>query len=174
MEIFGPDSKEIIFSGDAVQDEQTASLFVNEYGTMHRWRKMPDNSQILLVGADNFAFPIPLKEDANGKWFFDTIAGKDEILNRRIGRNELAIIEVCGAVSEAQAQYFVHLHDGEKIRQYAAKFISDPASIMACIGSPRMASPRVHLGRWQRLQPRRDTVQSPRGTRHSTVTTFIC
>jgi Protein of unknown function (DUF2950) len=146
MEIFGPDSKEIIFSGDAVQDEHTASLFINEYGTMHRWRKMPDNSQILLVGADNFAFPIPLKEDANGKWFFDTIAGKDEILNRRIGRNELAIIEVCGAVSEAQAQYFVHLHDGEKIRQYAAKFISDPGKHNGLYWKPTNGQPASPLG----------------------------
>src|ERR1700750_409381 len=124
--IFGPDSKELIYSGDAVQDKNTANAFVAEYGVMHRWRKMPDGSQILLVGADNFPFPIPLKKNGEGKWFFDTAAGKDEILNRRIGRDELAIIEVCGAVADAQAEYFSELHDGEKTKQYAAKFISDP------------------------------------------------
>jgi Protein of unknown function (DUF2950) len=126
LAIFGPDSKEVIFSGDPVEDKNAGTAFVAGYGAMHRWRKMPDGAQILLVGADNFPFPIPLKKNADGKWFFDTAAGKDEVLNRRIGRNELAIIEVCGAVADAQAAYFSHPHDGEKAKQYAAKFISDP------------------------------------------------
>ncbi len=63
---------------------------------------------------------------ADGQWFFDTAAGKDEILSRRIGRNELAIIDVCRAVADAQAEYFSQLHDGETTNQYAMKFISDP------------------------------------------------
>jgi hypothetical protein len=124
--IFGPDSKELLNSGDPVEDKNTAAAFVAGYGVMHRWRKMPDGGQVLLVGADNYPFPIPLKKNAEGKWFFDTAAGKDEVLNRRIGRNELAIIDVCGAVAEAQAEYFAHPHDGEKTKQFAAKFISDP------------------------------------------------
>src|ERR1700744_6186279 len=101
--IFGPDSKEIISSGDAVQDKAIAGAFVKGYEQMHRWRKMPDGGQILLVGADNFPFPIPLKKNADGQWFFDAAAGRDEILSRRIGRNELAIIDVCGAIADAQA-----------------------------------------------------------------------
>jgi hypothetical protein len=125
LAVFGPDSKEVIFSGDAVQDKNAANAFVTGYGVMHRWRKMPDGSQILLVGADNFPFPIPLKKNSDGKWFFDTAAGKEEVLNRRIGRNELAIIEVCGAVADAQAEYFSKPHDGEKAKQYAVKFLSD-------------------------------------------------
>jgi hypothetical protein len=126
LAIFGPDSRELIFSGDPVQDKNTAALFVTGYGVMHRWRKMPDDSQMLLVGADNFPFPIPLKKNNDGQWFFDTAAGKNEVLNRRIGRNELAIIEVSQAAADAQAQYFSQLHDGETTKQYAAKFISDP------------------------------------------------
>jgi len=125
--IFGPDSKQVIYSGDAVHDKNAADKFVAGYGVMHRWRSLPDGAQILLVGADNFPFPIPLKKNHDGKWFFDTAAGKDEVLNRRIGRNELAIIEVCGAVADAQAEYFAQPHDGEKAKQYAAKFISDPS-----------------------------------------------
>ena len=73
---------------------------------MHRWRKLADGGQILLVGADNFAFPIPLKKNTEGQWFFDTTAGKEEILNRPIGGNELAIIDVCTTPADAQAQYF--------------------------------------------------------------------
>jgi len=126
LAIFGPDSQEIIFSGDPVQDKNIGNAFAAGYDVMHRWRRMPDGGQILLVGADNFPFPILLKKNDGGQWFFDTVAGKDEILNRRIGRNELAIIEVCGAVADAQAEYFSQLHDGATARQYALKFISDP------------------------------------------------
>ncbi|HTF63361.1 MAG TPA: DUF2950 domain-containing protein [Edaphobacter sp.] len=126
LAVFGPASKEILYSGDAVQDKTVIDAFVAGYGVMHRWRKMPDGSQILLVGADNFPFPIPLKKNGDGKWFFDTVEGKNEVLNRRIGRNELAIIEVCGTVADAQGEYFSHPHDGERTKQYAVKFISDP------------------------------------------------
>ncbi|MFZ0592647.1 MAG: DUF2950 domain-containing protein [Bryobacteraceae bacterium] len=124
--IFGPDSKEIIFSGDPVQDKKVMEAFAAGYGMMHRWRKMADGAQILIVGADNFPFPIPLKKNSGGQWFFDTVAGKDEILARRVGRNELDIIDVCRAVADAQAEYFSQPHDGQSTKQYAMKFISDP------------------------------------------------
>src|ERR1700758_3697799 len=58
LAIFGPDSKKIIYSGDTVQDKAAADAYVQGYGRMHRWRKMPDGSQVLLIGADNFPFPI--------------------------------------------------------------------------------------------------------------------
>jgi hypothetical protein len=125
LPIFGADSKPILFSGDAVQDKTLVNAFVAGYQQMHRWRKMPDGSQILLIGADNFAFPIPLKKNDAGQWFFDTAAGKNEILARRIGRNELAVIEVCGALADAQAEYFSQAHQGGSPKQYAVKFISD-------------------------------------------------
>ena len=69
LAIFGPGSKEIISSGDAVQDKAAVDRFVTAYNVMHRWRKMPDGSQILLVGADNFAFPIPLKKNGPASGF---------------------------------------------------------------------------------------------------------
>src|SRR5580698_7267547 len=123
--IFGPGSKEIISSGDDVQDKHAVDLFVTGYGIMHRWRKIPGDAQVLLIGADNFPFPIPLKKNTEGQWFFDTAAGKDEILSRRIGRNELAVIDACRGAADAQADYFKQLHDGATTRQYAVKFISD-------------------------------------------------
>src|SRR5208282_3590522 len=125
LAVFGPDSKDIIFSGDAVQDKAAIDAFVAAYGVMHRWRKIPGEAQVLLIGADNFPFPIPLKKNGEGRWFFDTAAGKDEILSRRIGRNELAIIDVCGALADAEAEYFSQPHDGGSAKQYAVKFISD-------------------------------------------------
>ena len=124
--LLGADSKEIISSGDPVQDKNTASAFASAYGVMHRWRRMGDNSQILLVGYDNFPFPIPLKKNESGQWFFDTASGKEEILNRRVGRNELAIIDVCNAAARAEARYFSQSHDGATTKQYAQKFLSDP------------------------------------------------
>jgi hypothetical protein len=126
LAIFGPEAKEIISSGDPVADKNVSEAFASKYGAMHRWRKLSDGGQILLVGTDNFPFPIPLRKNEGGQWFFDTAAGKDEILSRRIGRNELAIIDVCNAAADAQAEYFSQFHDGETTKQYAVKFISDP------------------------------------------------
>ena len=90
---------------------------------MHRWRKLDNNSEVLITGADNKTFPIPLKKNDAGQWAFKTAAGKQEILARRIGRNEMAAIDVCGAVADAQREYFSQPHDG--VKQYAQKFISD-------------------------------------------------
>jgi hypothetical protein len=125
LAIFGTESKEIVSSGDAVQDKATMAAFVTAYGVMHRWRKMPDDARVLLIGADNFAFPIPLKKNAGGQWFFDAAAGKEEILARRIGRNELAVIDICGALADAQAEYFTEHHADGSTEHYALKFISD-------------------------------------------------
>lgn len=144
--IFGPDSKEVIYSGDAVQDKNAADRFVAGYGVMHRWRKMPDGSQLLLVGADNFPFPIPLKQKSDGQWFFDTAAGKDEVLSRRIGRNELAVIEVSNAVADAQAEYFSQPHSGQAAKQYAAKFISDPGKQNGLYWKSEEGQPASPLG----------------------------
>jgi hypothetical protein len=144
--VFGPGSKEIIFSGDAVQDKTMVDAFVAAYGAMHRWRKMPDGSQILLVGADNFAFPIPLKKNGDGQWVFDAAAGKNEILARRIGRNELAVIDVCGALVDAQAQYFAQSHDDGSSKHYALKFISDNGKQNGLYWQSPDGQPRSPLG----------------------------
>jgi Protein of unknown function (DUF2950) len=146
LAIFGPESKDIVFSGDAVQDKSTVESFVSAYGVMHRWRKMPDQAQILLIGADNFPFPIPLRKNAAGQWYFDTAAGKDEILSRRIGRNELAVIEVCGALADAQGEYFSQARDGEKTQQFAPKFISDTGRQNGLYWNSAEGQPRSPLG----------------------------
>ena len=144
--IFGPESKEIISSGDPVQDKTMVDAFVAGYGVMHRWRKMPDGAQILLVGADNFPFPIPLKKNGGGQWFFDTAAGKDEILARRVGRNELAVIDVCAALADAQAEYFSQPRDGGSTNQYALKFISDTGKQNGLYWESPEGQPRSPLG----------------------------
>jgi hypothetical protein len=107
---------------------------------------MADGSQVLLVGYTNFAFPIPLKKNQDGKWFFDTAAGKEEVLNRRIGRNELAIIDVCNAVANAQAQYYSQAHDGAPSKQYAQKFISDTGKQNGLYWASPAGQPQSPLG----------------------------
>jgi Protein of unknown function (DUF2950) len=146
ISIFGPDSKEIIFSGDAVQDKSVAEAFATGYGVMHRWRAMPDGTQILLVGADNFPFPIPLKQNSGGRWFFDTAAGKEEILSRRVGRNELAVIDISAHIADAQEEYFSQAHDGDATRQYATKFISDPGKQNGLYWKVSQGQPESPLG----------------------------
>jgi len=144
--IFGPDSKQLLSSGDAVEDKNATAAFVERYGVMHRWRSLQDGSQILVVGADNFPFAVPLKKNAGGQWFFDTAAGREEVLNRRIGRNELAIIEVCQAVADAEGEYFSRLHDGATTKQYALKFISDPGKQNGLYWKSDEGQPQSPLG----------------------------
>jgi hypothetical protein len=123
LAIFGPGSADLIFSGDDAEDKRTGEHFTNAYQTMNRWRKQTDGSEVLVVGGNNFLFPIPLRKNNSGQWYFDTMAGKDEILKRRIGDNELATIDVMNAVIDAQAQYLSQNHDG--VKQYAQRFVSD-------------------------------------------------
>ena len=146
LAIFGPESKDLVSSGDPVQDKEAIDAFVARYDVMHRWRKMPDGSQVLLVGADNFPFAIPLKKNADGKWLFDTVAGRDEILNRRIGRNELAVIGICRAVAGAQAEYHSRTHDGATTKQYALKFISDSGKHNGLYWQSAEGQPQSPLG----------------------------
>jgi hypothetical protein len=146
LAIFGPDSKDLISSGDPVQDKEAIDAFVARYEVMHRWRRMPDGSQMLLVGADNFPFSIPLKKHTDGKWGFDTAAGREEILNRRIGRNELAVIGICRAVAQAQAEYHSQIHDGVATKQHALKFISDPGKHNGLYWKSAEGQPQSPLG----------------------------
>jgi hypothetical protein len=146
LAIFGKDSKDTISSGDPVQDKAAANEFVSEYSAMHRWRKMEDGSQVLVVGADNFPFPIPLKTNSAGKWFFDAAAGKEEILARRIGRNELAVIDICEGLVDAQAEYFSQVHQGSDTQQFAPKFISDSGKQNGLYWESQAGQPQSPLG----------------------------
>jgi hypothetical protein len=147
--IFGPDSKDVLFTGDAVKDKDNLQGFVAAYNQMHRWREIRAGGEMLTIGADNQIFPIPLAQTAPGKWEFDTGAGKDEILARRIGRDELVAIAACSALAKAQQKYFSTVHDGAKVKQYAQKLVSDPGTQdglywPSAAGKP--ASPLADLG----------------------------
>jgi hypothetical protein len=144
LAIFGPESKDLLYSGDGSEDKAAFAGFVAAYDKMHRWRNLGDGSELLLAGADNQAFPIPIKKNANGQWYFDTAAGKEEILARRIGRDEIAAIDVCAALADAQMEYFSQRHDG--VKQYAQKFISDPGKQNGLYWESPAGQPRSPLG----------------------------
>jgi hypothetical protein len=123
LNILGPGAKEIVSSGDAVEDRDNRQDFVEKYQQMHRLVIEPDGTTTLYVGAENWPTPIPLV-NKGGEWYFDTPAGKQEILYRRIGRNELAVIQVCHELVDAEKEYYATPHDG--VQQYAQKLYSDP------------------------------------------------
>jgi hypothetical protein len=123
--IFGPDAKDLLFSGDLVQDKTALAKFTADYDQMHRWRKLKDGALVLNIGAENYPFPFPLIKSPSGQRYFDTRSAKEEILARRIGDNELATIDVLNAMAQAQSEYFSQTHDGSHERQYAQKFVSD-------------------------------------------------
>jgi hypothetical protein len=142
--ILGPGSADIVSSGNASEDKASLAGFAQAYQGMNRWRKLGDGSELLLVGADNQAFPIPLTKNAAGQWYFDVPAGKKELLARRIGRNEIAAIYACGALAQSQFQYFSNKHDG--VKQYAQKFISDPGQQNGLYWESAQSAPRSPLG----------------------------
>lgn len=123
--IFGPDAKDILSSGDAVKDKDAIQDFVAAYTQMHRWREIVSGGEMLYIGADNTVFPIPLGKNSLGQWQFDTDSGRDEILARRIGRDELTAIAACSAIAHAENQYFGQTHDGDSVKQYAQQLVSD-------------------------------------------------
>lgn len=94
LDVLGPDAKRIVSSGDEAEDAQSRANFVQRYLEMHRLVTEPDGTTTLYIGAKNWPTPIPLVKIGNS-WYFDTEAGKQEILFRRIGRNELSTIRVC-------------------------------------------------------------------------------
>ena len=123
LRIFGRDGKEIVSSGDPVEDKNSRDQFARKYQEMNRLVEEPDGTMRLYIGAENWPLPIPLVHH-NGAWYFDTGAGKEEILFRRIGRNEIAAIRVLQELVDAQKEYYAAPHDGE-VKQYAKKFVSD-------------------------------------------------
>jgi hypothetical protein len=124
LAIFGSQGKEILFSGDAVADKQRREEFLKAYDEKNRLSSEGE-STILIIGKQDWPFPIPVVKKGQS-WVFDTDKGKQEILNRRIGENELFTIQACLAVVDAQREYALKDRDKNSLLEYAQKFISDP------------------------------------------------
>ncbi len=119
LEVFGADGKQVVSSGDEVEDQANRNNFVKKYHEMHRLVNEPDGTTTLYIGAENWPTPIPLVHKGN-TWYFDTEAGTREILYRRVGRNEITTIRVCQELVAAQKDYFSQNHG-----EYAQRFFSD-------------------------------------------------
>jgi len=119
LEILGPDGKQIVSSGDEVEDTESRAKFAQKYQELHRLVKEPDGTTTLYIGAENWPTPIPLVNKGSA-WYFDTDAGKKEILYRRIGRNEMSTIRVCQELVAAEKEYYASQHN-----EYAQKIMSD-------------------------------------------------
>jgi hypothetical protein len=119
LDVLGPDGKQIVSSGDETEDTQSRANFVQRYQQMHRLVKEPDGTIVLYIGAKNWPTPIPLVNKGSS-WYFDTDAGKKEILFRRIGRNEISTIRVCQELVAAEKEYRSAEH-----AEYAQKIFSD-------------------------------------------------
>jgi DUF2950 family protein len=123
--ILGPASRKLVFSGDPVADREGREKFVSDYEQKHGIDRQTDTVAVVLISADEWPFPIPIVKQGD-TWSFDTKAGADEILNRRIGRNELNAIQVCGAIVDAQREYANEDHTGKGYLEYAQRFLSSP------------------------------------------------
>jgi len=123
LTIFGAQAKDLISSGDAVADKQRRAQFIKAFDEKNRLVVEGENT-IVVIGKDEWPFPIPLVKK-NDSWVFDTAKGREEILNRRIGDNELSAIQVSLAYFDAQREYAQKDRDGDGLLEYAPKFRSD-------------------------------------------------
>jgi hypothetical protein len=124
LSIYGADAKDLIFSGDRMADKKRRENFLAKYDEQNKLVR-EGNSTILIIGKNDWPFPIPITKKGE-TWFFDTQKGKDEVLNRRIGENELSTIQSCLAIVDAQREYAMKDRDSDGLPEYAEKFRSDP------------------------------------------------
>lgn len=123
LAVLGQGAKSLIFSGDAVADRERRERFVKSYDEAAKLESAGEAKAVLVTGKDGWPFPIPLVKEAAG-WRFDTAAGKDEILNRRIGSNELSTIQSLLAYVDAQREYYRLNPQRDKLQGYAQKLVS--------------------------------------------------
>ena len=119
--ILGPGSKALVQSGDAVADRRGRERFVRAYEESSKVERQGDAKAVLLIGKDDWPMPIPIVKGKDG-WRFDTLQGKEEVLNRRIGRNELSTVQAMLAYVDAQREYYLRNPQGDKLLHYAQKF----------------------------------------------------
>jgi hypothetical protein len=143
--ILGPGGGKLINSGDAVADAARRKEFATNFDTANKVRLEGDSRAIVLIGKDEWPMPIPIVKSADG-WRFDTKEGSKEILNRRIGQNELAAIEVCRAIVDAQREYVAKDQDKNGLLEYAPKFVSSPGMKDGLYWETNTGEPQSPLG----------------------------
>jgi hypothetical protein len=122
--LFGPGSQDLISSGDDVDDARGREMFVKAYGDAHRMEKAGENKRILYVGKDDWPMPVPIVKTGK-QWYFQTEEGRQEILSRRIGKNEIGAIQTCLAIVDAEKEYATLDRDNDQLLEYTPKFASE-------------------------------------------------
>jgi hypothetical protein len=145
LKIFGPDGKDIVVSGDPTDDADRRAAFVKLTGEKYKLVQNPMNpdAMILSVGREDYPFPVPLERKA-GRWFFDSSVGRQEILARRIGSNEMSAIEVCRGYVEAQFEYAQN-HRPNGVPSYAQKILSSPGQQDGLYWEPSKGGPECEV-----------------------------
>jgi hypothetical protein len=142
--IFGPGSKDILSSGDADEDQRRLEAFVDAARDGVKLESPTPDKRVLVLGSAGWPFPVPLVKQSAG-WVFDVQAGREELINRTIGFNELSAIEACKAYVEAQREYFRDTHDGDGVPQYAQRIVSRPGRHDGLYWPPETQSDRSPL-----------------------------
>jgi hypothetical protein len=144
--ILGAASDKWISSGDTVADRAAIDHFVASFEQKHVIAPEGEGRAVLSVGADDWPFAFPLVKSSDGAWRFDTAAGKDELLARRIGQNELAVINVMLAIVDAQREYALGNHTRDGVAQYAKKFASSAGKQDGLYWPTKAGQPESPLG----------------------------
>jgi hypothetical protein len=143
--LFGSDCRDLFDSGDDVADRNTWRKFVKMYDARHRLDRTVEDTAVVCVGEEDWPLPVPVVRDGD-RWLFDGEEGKEEILNRRIGKNELAVIQVCLALVDAQREYVLTDWDGDGVLEYARKFRSEPGRKNGLYWKAEEGGPKSMLG----------------------------
>jgi hypothetical protein len=123
ISIFGPEGEKLIYSGDEVADQADRACFIQKFEEKHRLDQKNPETNILYVGKHEWPLPIPIVKTRAG-WYFDTAQGKEEILNRRIGKNELNVIKVMEAYVDAQREYVRKDWNANGVMEFAQRLVS--------------------------------------------------
>src|SRR5262245_10190265 len=145
LQIFGPDGKDLIDTSDPASARRGRQVFAAAF--TERWKLVDRDGggRTLVIGNEEWPFPVPLIQTPQG-WHFDAALGKEEVITRRIGRNELAVIEICQTYVVAQRRYARTAHDGKKPGLFAAAFRSDPGKQNGLYWAVQKGEPRSPLG----------------------------
>lgn len=147
IEIFGPESESVVLSGENARDREDWMAFKAAYDEMHRIGLSDDGMEATLyIGSEQWPFPIPIRKDDDGEWRFDTAAGADEIIDRRIGQNELDVIDVLRDYVRIQAAYRQIDYDGDGVMEFADSILSDPGERNGLYWPPEPGTPDSPIG----------------------------
>jgi hypothetical protein len=146
--VLGVETKNLLLTGDTDADKAAIDGFAQKYQQMNRWVDMSDGSRVLYIGADSFAFPVPLAKNASGKWYFDGVAGAQELRARDIGRNELLAIDACAALANAEQAYAQNYSESGEFAQRVISTAGKQDGLYWPVSEKVGPSPLGHLSKF--------------------------